>query len=46
MIEAIQDESRNWYVGVQWHPERTTDEMLGQGLFDQLVAAAQSGVTT
>ena len=46
MIEAIQDESRSWYVGVQWHPERTTDEMLGQGLFDQLVAAAQSGVTT
>ena len=46
VIEAIQDESRSWYVGVQWHPERTTDEMLGQGLFDQLVAAAQSGVTT
>ncbi len=45
MIEAIQDESRSWYVGVQWHPERTTDGMLGQGLFDQLVAAAQSGVT-
>ncbi len=46
VIEAIQDDSRNWYVGVQWHPERTTDQGLGQGLFDQLVVAAQSGVTT
>ena len=46
VIEAIQDGSRNWYVGVQWHPERTTDGVLGQGLFDQLVAAARSGVTT
>jgi putative glutamine amidotransferase len=46
VIEAIQDEARSWYVGVQWHPERTSDERLGQGLFDQLVAAATSGITS
>lgn len=46
VIEAIQDESRNWYVGVQWHPERTIDAGLGQGLFNQLVIATKSGVVT
>lgn len=45
VIEAVEDQSRTWYVGVQWHPERTDNDVLGQGLFDQLVSAAKSGVT-
>lgn len=42
IIEAVSDSARNWYVGVQWHPERTKDEKLGQGLFNQLCEAARS----
>ncbi len=40
VIEALADLSRPFYVGVQWHPERTTDAALGQGVFDALIAAA------
>lgn len=39
--EAIDDPSRPFYLGVQWHPERTADPTLGQGLFDALVRAAR-----
>jgi putative glutamine amidotransferase len=41
VIEAVQDPGRKFYVGVQWHPERTPDRMLGQALFDALVSAAK-----
>jgi gamma-glutamyl-gamma-aminobutyrate hydrolase PuuD len=41
VIEAIQDTSRYWYKGVQWHPERTQDKMLGQHLFDDIVIACK-----
>jgi len=40
VIEAVQDDSRGFYLGVQWHPERTGDEHLGTGLFRRLVAKA------
>lgn len=40
VIEAVWDPARAFYVGVQWHPERTEDDRLGQGLFDELVRAA------
>ncbi len=40
VIEAIDDPSRAFLLAVQWHPERTTDSMLGQGLFDRLILAA------
>jgi len=40
VIEAVQDPHRHWYVGVQWHPERTEDVELGQGLFNQLIHAS------
>jgi putative glutamine amidotransferase len=43
VIEAVRDYSRAWYVGVQWHPERTEDPALGQELFNQFVEAAQVG---
>ncbi|MEQ8770725.1 MAG: gamma-glutamyl-gamma-aminobutyrate hydrolase family protein [Phycisphaerales bacterium] len=39
VIEAVHDPSRPFYLGVQWHPERTGERALGQDLFDQLVAA-------
>ena len=41
VIEAVRDTTRVWYVGVQWHPERTESPSLGQELFNQFVAAAQ-----
>ncbi|MCA9322746.1 MAG: gamma-glutamyl-gamma-aminobutyrate hydrolase family protein [Planctomycetes bacterium] len=37
-IEAIDNPAAVFQVGVQWHPERTRDAVLGQGLFDRLVA--------
>jgi putative glutamine amidotransferase len=40
VIEAVADPRRRFCVGVQWHPERTPDPVLGQGLFAALVAAA------
>jgi putative glutamine amidotransferase len=40
VIEAIVDPERAFYVGVQWHPERTEDRALGADLFRRLVGAA------
>lgn len=42
VIEAVDDPNRSFYLGVQWHPERTTDAHLGQGVIDQIVEAAKS----
>ena len=39
LIEAVSDPSRPWYVGVQWHPERTQDEVLGRRVFSSLTDA-------
>lgn len=41
LIEAVRDPERPFYLGVQWHPERTTDEQFGLGLFEQLIEAAR-----
>jgi putative glutamine amidotransferase len=41
LIEAVQDDARPFYLGVQWHPERTDDENLGVGLFRRLIEAAR-----
>jgi len=43
VIEAVDDLVRAFYLGVQWHPERTEDERLGAALVAQLVAAAAEG---
>ena len=39
VIEAVWDPERAFYVGVQWHPERTEQEDAGIGVFRRLVAA-------
>ncbi len=41
VIEAVSCPNRLFYVGVQWHPERTEHQTLGQDLFDSMVKAAQ-----
>lgn len=41
VIEAVADLKRRFYVGVQWHPERTEDATLGQGVFAALVRATR-----
>jgi putative glutamine amidotransferase len=40
VIEAVADNARPFYVGVQWHPERTADSALGDGIIEALVHAA------
>lgn len=41
VIEAVDDPNRRFYVGVQWHPERTSNRALGQAMFERLVAEAR-----
>lgn len=41
VIEAVKDPDRPFYVGVQWHPERTTDPVLGFQIIQRLVDAAK-----
>jgi gamma-glutamyl-gamma-aminobutyrate hydrolase PuuD len=41
VIEAVQAVDRPFYVGVQWHPERTADDSLGFDLIHRLVCAAR-----
>jgi putative glutamine amidotransferase len=39
LIEAVDDPTRRFCLGVQWHPERTTDRDAGAAIFEALVAA-------
>lgn len=41
VIEAIDDPERRFYLGVQWHPERTENGLLGQQIIDRFVDAAR-----
>jgi len=41
LIEGVTDQSRRFYVGVQWHPERTEGATVGSALFDRLVEACR-----
>ncbi|MCE9619515.1 MAG: gamma-glutamyl-gamma-aminobutyrate hydrolase family protein [Planctomycetes bacterium] len=41
VLEAIRMPDRAFYVGVQWHPERTEDKALGLGIVKMLVDAAK-----
>lgn len=42
VIEAIDDPTRAFYLGVQWHPERGGPGPLNQGLLARLVDAARA----
>lgn len=39
-VEALEATDRPWVIGVQWHPERTPDDVATQSLFREFVAAA------
>lgn len=41
-IEALEDPSKAFFLGVQWHPERTPDDDCSQALFCGLIDAAQT----
>lgn len=40
-VEAVGRPGARYYAGVQWHPERTANSALGQGIIDALVRAAR-----
>jgi putative glutamine amidotransferase len=42
VIEAVRRDDHPFYLGVQWHPERTEDQQLGIGVIRQLVDACKS----
>lgn len=46
VIEAIDLPDRPFYLGVQWHPERTTEHHLGPAIFKHLIAAATAAATS
>jgi putative glutamine amidotransferase len=39
VIEAIDDPGRRFYLGVQWHPERTADVACGADIFAAFIRA-------
>ncbi len=39
-IEAIEDHTKPFWLGVQWHPERTPDDAATQSLFKTFIEAA------
>ena len=41
VIEAVFAPDRRFYLGVQWHPERTSEPELGQDLIARFVAACR-----
>lgn len=42
IIEAVRDPVRAFYLGVQWHPERTEDLSLGSAIFRSFVGASRT----
>ena len=41
VIEAVSDPARRFWIGVQWHPERTDDPVLGRELVRSFVESAR-----
>ncbi|MCA8911127.1 MAG: gamma-glutamyl-gamma-aminobutyrate hydrolase family protein [Planctomycetes bacterium] len=44
VIEAIEFTDHPWRIGLQWHPERMTDDARMQALFQSFVAAAAARI--
>ncbi len=42
VIEAVRDDDHPFFLGVQWHPERTEDPALGVDIVRRFVAAART----
>ncbi len=42
VLEAIRDSSKPFYLGVQWHPERTKDPIMGDAIIARLIDAARA----
>ncbi len=42
ILEAIRHPERHFYVGVQWHPERTADATMGDAIFTRFIEAARA----
>lgn len=42
-VELIEDASRRFWIGAQWHPEHMLDEPKQLALFEGLIAAAAEG---
>ncbi len=42
VLEAIRDSRKPFYLGVQWHPERTVNPAMGSDVIAQLVRAAHA----
>lgn len=43
VVEAVAHPKRKFWVGVQWHPERTAAKELGANVFESLVKCAREG---
>lgn len=41
-VEAIEDATKPFFIGVQWHPERTPHDEATQNLFNAFIAAAKT----
>ena len=41
VVEGVIDPTRRFYVGVQWHPERTPARRMGDGIVQRLVEASR-----
>jgi putative glutamine amidotransferase len=44
-VEGIDiPDARGWFLGVQWHPERTKDATMGDAILARLIEAARASV--
>lgn len=41
-VEAIEDPTKPFFIGVQWHPERLPNDEANQNLFNAFIGAAQA----